>query len=1047
MLQKEGENVADNNIDLTASFDASSAIKGVNDFGKAANTAVNGVNDSFNGLQKSIVKTSSTKLNIDSSSAISSLESLRGKIAAVGAGIAAYFSVQMVSGFFNTMIDESVDAQNNLNQLNAALQRTGQLTPEVSASMAKFAADLTAVSTIDDDVINGQLAIALNFTKSAEKARDLVGAAANLSSAMKIDLGTAVELLGKTLDGTAGRLNETVPALRGVSEEALKSGAAINIVNQAFAGAATAEISTYSGAMTQLSNVFGNFAASLGNMIVQNPMVAQAIKEISTAFMGATAAIEGGTSSSISFVNRGITGLISGVRDLIPSLNSVSSFMKSIAFLFDAMLKGVMSFVDGLRILGNSWLWLVGTMAGKKTALDDISQAIDRMKNRGDDLTESLKNIGKDSFSKLDLKDFDEALKRIQDSANQKPIDIQTKLTPPKIADATINWGDYINTKIEDIKIDPIKPEVSEGEVKFNEDQLARMGFENWFNNLSSSLDDFILQYNEANNTPVVLDWNEYVGLPKDGDLVTFFKKAIDGVKAASSYVWNVVPGVKAATYLITKGLFEVGYNIKKNLPSIITGIGSGIEGIISAMAQGAEGARKAIPELIAQVTPAIGGAVGSIWGTLGSTIGQALGGIVGQLVKLGAQPIGDTMKQIDEFMAEFPVILKRTVENLPTIMNKVFEQIPNILMAVLKALPAIMRASASALKPFFKEVGKDIFPIIQVLVDVVWETIAMVVMGIGYAVQGFAIGISEYFKEKFNAMLPGLSNFFSKLTNGFNTLKDKVVSALTSISMSGLIEGIGAGLDKLWSNITDVMGRFWNGLSEGFMSLVDIFDNLISSLGDFLEPLFLAVFKDFPTTILNGITDALGLDRINLDSLWDDFKKAIGRFFSMENLGSMLQKFIDGIGSIFSMENLNKMVQKFIDGIKDIFNISVGKKSDGGKGTVEKSLGIDIPYVGFAKGGIVPNGYPNDTYPSMLSSNEVVIPSQTAPNLFALIDKLAKKDSSTETNASSDETNVLLKQLIAIIANQQTHIDVKLDKDTLAKAIVSLNKDNRRLA
>jgi prefoldin subunit 5 len=1035
--------VADNNIDLTASFDASNAIKGVNDFGKAANSAVDGVNESFNGLQKSIAKTSQTKLNIDASSAISSLDNLKGKIVAVGAGIAAYFSAQMVTGFFGKMIDEAVDAENNLNQLNAALARSGQLTTETSASMQKFATDLMAVSTIDDDVINGQLAIAMNFTKSSTKAQELVRAAADLSSAMKIDLGTAVELLGRSLDGTAGRLNETVPALRGVSEEALKSGAAIEIVGRAFSGAATAEISTYSGAMAQLSNVYGNFAASLGNMIVQNPMVAQSIKEISNAFMGATASIEAGTSSSIGFVNRGISAMISGIRDLIPSLNSVSSFMKSIAFLFEAMLKGVMSFVDGLKILGNSWLWLVGTMSGKQTALDDINAAIDRMKTRGDDLAESLKNIGKDSFTKMDLKDFDDALKRIQEAANKKPIEIK----------ATVNAGDIPNVlkgielkppKIEAPKIDKIEaPKIdtpkstAEKESEFfpfkTQEELDKAKF----------LDQFILAGGAISGTRQKRELPKKGDDPKEEDKPSKF--------LPDTLIPGMFDGFTAVTIAIGEGLWNVKQFFSKNLPSIITSMSSNVQSLVAAMGQGAEGAKKAVPDIIANMVQGAGSAVGAIWGPIGSAIGSGIGGIIGEQIKLASGPIGETMQKIDEFMTELPNVLDRITQNLPTIMNKVFENLPNILMVILKALPEIMRASASAMKPLFKEIGKDSVPMIKVLVDIVWESIAMIGMAIGYAIQGIALGLGDYFREKFDAALNKFGGFMDEITNAWNVNKDAALDAIDSISMERFVKGIEVGLEKLGSNITDIFDRIVSGIRNFFDQIFDlpVVRDLVSVIQDGFKSIFSGdTIASLGNSIKSGFSSLFSTEFYK--NIWDAVTKGFSDIFSTDFFKDIWDTVTNGFSDLFSADFYKSLGQSIIDGFKDLLAkldpTGIVGSIGGGGGGGGLLGGSIIPGV-LATGGVVPKGYPDDKYPAMLTSNEVVVPAQTTPNLFALIDKLAKKDTGAETSVSNEETNELLKQLIAIIANQQTYIDVKLDKDTLAKAIVSLNKDNRRLA
>lgn len=1007
--------MADNNIDLTATFDTSNAIKNVKDFGKAAETSVNGVNKSVSGLDDSIKNVSSKKITIDTSMASSAISSLKSTMLSLAAG---YFSYQAVTGFFGTMMAESKDAETNLNQLNNALARTGQFTAETSASMAKFATDLMSVSTIDDDVVNGQLAIALNFTNSATKAQELVTAAANLSAAMGTDLGTAVELLGRTLDGTAGRLNETVPALRGLSKEALQAGGAIALVGEQFAGAAVGQINTYQGAMLQLGNVFGNFAAALGNMIVQNPMVTQAIKEISAALTGMTGNIEQGTSASISFVNRGLVAVISGIRDLLPSLNMISNVMESIALLFKTLWTSALNLVDGLKILGNSWLWLVGTITGKKTAFDDMSAAMDRIAKRSDELATSWANLAKNGFKNIDTKGFDEALKRIQDAANKKPIDISTNIKNGKIPDIK-----PITVEVEKKKDKPFVQE--EGPVKFSPEEMRKIAFESMFQSVSDWLDSIHRDLAEA---PEVRGWdNIFTGKAFEG-ISTDFDLFMDSVKAILA---KVVPFIKKSSYIIMRGLFEIAQAVVKNIPAIFDTVG----GIVAAMGKGAEGAKTLVPEFLATTMKGLGTAVGAIWGPIGSAVGTGIGGLIGEQIKLASGPINETMAQIEAFMTEFPKVIDRIVENLPTIMNKVAEVLPTIMIQLFKAIPSILRASASSMKYLGKELAYNLPAILQVVVDIIWELFASLYTVPGYAIQGLAIGLWQLISEKMLAAVDVASNVFSEITRIWDEKVAWIKVKLSAFTIDNLIKNVGnffAGMGNVFIKFLgdiEKFGKFFGDLFKNIgPQLNQSFNSAITELGTNIGDFF----KNFGASIGAAIQSKLDL------SSSGDWLAGVG------------DKIKDGFGNLFSIEFYKDLGQSIIDGFKDMFDKLDPVKAVSGDNAGSNILSFatgglsQIPAI-MATGGVVPPGYPDDSYPSLLTSNEVVIPSSTTPNLFSLIDKLAKNES--QPNNSSIETNQLLKQLISLIASQQTQIDVKIDRDTLARAIISLNKDNRRLA
>jgi len=84
--------------------------------------------------------------------------------------------------------------------------------------------------------------------------------------------------LGKTLGGTTGRIAESVPAVKELTAEQLKAGDAIDLVLSRFGGSATGQIQTYSGAITQLSNSFGDTLEVLGATITESDAFIGAIK-------------------------------------------------------------------------------------------------------------------------------------------------------------------------------------------------------------------------------------------------------------------------------------------------------------------------------------------------------------------------------------------------------------------------------------------------------------------------------------------------------------------------------------------------------------------------------------------------------------------------------------------------------------------------------------------------------------------------------------------------------------------------------------------------
>jgi hypothetical protein len=199
------------------------------------------------------------------------------KAAAVaGAAIIAGFGVALASS-----IQAASEEEEAINKLNQSLASAGTFSEQASQDILNFASQLQATTTIADDAAIGLVALSRNFARSNEEAVKLTQAAVELSAATGIGLEQAVEGLGKTLSGQAGKLAQTVPALRGLSEEALKSGAALDAVIGRFGGSAAAQVNTFQGAFLQLKNTFGDLQESIGNVIVKSPGLVAAFKFIS----------------------------------------------------------------------------------------------------------------------------------------------------------------------------------------------------------------------------------------------------------------------------------------------------------------------------------------------------------------------------------------------------------------------------------------------------------------------------------------------------------------------------------------------------------------------------------------------------------------------------------------------------------------------------------------------------------------------------------------------------------------------------------------------
>lgn len=242
---------------------------------------------------KSFSQTFSKKFAAEASNVASSLNVSIGNLATTAlkattavAGLAASFLA------FKS-IDAAQVQQDAVNNLNNALKTAGDFSKQASEEMQVFASALQNVTRFGDETVLNQLALAKSFGATNEQAKQIVRAAADLSAAFGIDLESATRNVAKTLGGLSGELGESIPQLKTLGAEALKAGRGIDIIAERFSGAAQRDVKSYSGALDQLKNAFGDTLEEIGKIIINSPKLVAAFKAATSFFVDLTKQIAG----------------------------------------------------------------------------------------------------------------------------------------------------------------------------------------------------------------------------------------------------------------------------------------------------------------------------------------------------------------------------------------------------------------------------------------------------------------------------------------------------------------------------------------------------------------------------------------------------------------------------------------------------------------------------------------------------------------------------------------------------------------------------------
>jgi len=302
----------------------------------------------------------------------------------LAAGVAGFFAGRALINNLKDITQAAAIQEDAINALNTSLKTSGEFSEQASQDMQRYASELQNASVFGDELILNQLALAKAFGATNEQAKDVVTAAAELAAATGKSLDEATRQVSKTLGGFAGELGEVNPAIKALTAEQLKAGEAAKILIEQYSGSAISKISTYSGSLTQLSNVFGDLKEEIGFAITRNPVLIEGIRLL-TKFFGKLIDIVKENQDGISSL---ISGGFKGLINLIPSM---------ITF-FQTMLVGWQSVQDAvdlaLRTIANFGVQF-GRIAQIATynPLTAIQEAFtgEKLPNAARDFTEEMK--------------------------------------------------------------------------------------------------------------------------------------------------------------------------------------------------------------------------------------------------------------------------------------------------------------------------------------------------------------------------------------------------------------------------------------------------------------------------------------------------------------------------------------------------------------------------------------------------------------------------------------------------------------------------------
>jgi hypothetical protein len=453
---------------------------------------------------------------------------------------------------------------------------------------------------------------------------------------------------------------------------------------------------------------------------------------------------------------------------------------------------------------------------------------------------------------------------------------------------------------------------------------------------------------------------------------------------------------------------------------------------------------------------------------------------LIQRLPALGAKIAESVAKGIDLIAQKLPDILATLVRSITPIVAAIFEKaipalinaLPALVKTLTDALPGIIRIILGSLPTIIKDIFAAVPDIIKVLADSLPDIIIAIVDSLPDIVAPFVEGLIKAQPEIVNALVQSLL-----VDGGLERIVKALVAASPRIAIA-LAQGIARGLAGAFiiggqtigstflaavENIGSKMGQdFIAEIQQPFADIGTTFSDMFTISGESFSAnivgaflvgtanIFAAIAGGFAAGIATLQAGIIGAFNVSLGPLFATIQAAFISVF-----GGITNAIVSGFSQMFNPlfdtiksggNALKDAFQKPVDDLKNFLNNfsfpsiggAIGGATSGAGGFISSATGGLL-----ASGGIIPQGFPNDTFPAGLTTGEMVLPQDITSGLLGLINNQPQPSSTGDTQLLA----TLLQQISQKLDRPQT-VETQLDLNgqTLANIILELSRNNSRL-
>lgn len=291
-------------------------------------------------------------LRLDDTEAKKDAESFGKSLSKIGIGAAVAASAAALAFGLKKSVEAAMESEEAIRALNSAMAITGTFSKEASQSFQDFATGLQRTTGVSDELILKNSALLVSIGKlSGEGLQNATKAALDLAAGLQIDVGQAFDVVTKASQGNVGMLAKYGLEVNKAATDSEKFAQALSFIQQNFGGSALSGMQSFSGALTRMSNAFGDIFEETGKIFTQSKTLRAVIVIVAQAFEGVSDSIAGVAKSGdlLKPVFDGMIAFGKAVIDIvIKPMEAIGSFL---ATGISTIIAGVMTAVTPLAMI------------------------------------------------------------------------------------------------------------------------------------------------------------------------------------------------------------------------------------------------------------------------------------------------------------------------------------------------------------------------------------------------------------------------------------------------------------------------------------------------------------------------------------------------------------------------------------------------------------------------------------------------------------------------------------------------------------------------